>query len=101
MTRLIVRTKAELDIQEATDWYEEEEPGLGARFVDELSSTLNRIRVMPLQFPSVGQGARRALLKRFPYAIYFVLRDADQAVIIAVLHQRRAPSVWKQRTRGE
>jgi plasmid stabilization system protein ParE len=56
MIRLIVRPAAELDIREAVDWYEEEEPELGVRFLDELQSTLNRLRMMPLQFPSVGRG---------------------------------------------
>jgi hypothetical protein len=32
---------------------------------------LGRIREMPLQFPEVGQGVRRALLRRFPYGVYF------------------------------
>jgi hypothetical protein len=43
------------------DWYEGEETELGARFLDELQSTLKRLRMMPLQFPSVGKGVRRAL----------------------------------------
>lgn len=101
MSQLVIRRAAELDIEEATDWYEQEEAGLGTKFVNELVSTFTRVRRMPLQFPSVGRSVRRALLGRFPYAIYFVLRDEDQAVIIAVLHQRRDPATWRQRARGE
>jgi plasmid stabilization system protein ParE len=95
MIRRIIRPAAEQDIREAVDWYEGEEPELGARFLDELQSTLNRLRMMPLQFPSVGKGVRRALLRRFPYAIYFVMPDEARAVVIAVLHQRRAPVFGK------
>ncbi|WP_437791344.1 type II toxin-antitoxin system RelE/ParE family toxin [Sorangium sp. So ce693] len=104
MIRLIVRPSAELDIREAAEWYEDEEAGLGGQFVDELRHIVSRIRELPSQFPDVGRGTRRALLKRFPYAIYFLLRgEADQraAVILAILHQRRRPSVWKKRTRDE
>ena len=101
MIRLIVRPAAELDIREAVDWYEGERPELGARFLDELQSTLNRLRMMPVQFPSVGKGVRRALLRRFPYAIYFLMPDEARAVVIAVLHQRRAPRVWRGRARAE
>jgi toxin ParE1/3/4 len=104
MIRLIVRPSAELDIREAAEWYEDEEAGLGGQFVDELRHIVRRIRELPSQFPDVGRGTRRALHKRFPYAIYFLLRgegDERAAVILAVLHQRRSPSVWKKRVRDE
>lgn len=101
MMRLIIRPAAELDIQEAADWYEEEEPGLGARFIDELQTALTRLRTMPLQFPNVGRSVRRTLLHRFPYAVYFLVRDDDHAVVLAVLHQRRDPATWKQRLPGK
>ncbi|MFS8069451.1 MAG: type II toxin-antitoxin system RelE/ParE family toxin [Byssovorax sp.] len=104
MSRLVVRPSAELDIRDATDWYEDEEVGLGAQFVDELRHVIRRISELPSQFPDVGRGARRALLKRFPYAIYFLLRDEGDeraVVILAVLHQRRSPSVWRTRVQKE
>lgn len=104
MSRLVVRPSAELDIKDAADWYEDEEAGLGGEFVDELRHVIHRIRELPSQFPDVGRAARRALLKRFPYAIYFLLRgegDDRTVVILAVLHQRRSPSVWKIRVRDE
>jgi plasmid stabilization system protein ParE len=102
MTRLIVRPSAELDIAEAADWYESEQAGLGPRFVDELRDTFRRVRDLPRQFPEVGLGARRALLRRFPYAIYFLLRgegEERKAIVLAVLHQRRSPTLWKKRAR--
>jgi toxin ParE1/3/4 len=101
MTLLIVRPLAEADVQEASDWYEEREPGLGSRFVDEVRDTLVRVRHMPLQFPDIGRGMRRALLRRFPYAIYFILRDENRVAILAVLHQHRNPGVWKKRLQKE
>jgi plasmid stabilization system protein ParE len=104
MSLLVVRPSAELDIQDAADWYEDEEIGLGGQFLDELRDVLRRINELPSQFPEVGRGARRALLKRFPYAIYFLLRAEGEEralVILAVLHQRRSPSVWRTRVRDE
>jgi toxin ParE1/3/4 len=101
MIKVIVRPLAEADVQQASDWYEEKELGLGARFLDELRDSFARIRRMPLQFPAIGKGLRRALLRRFPYAIYFVPHDEHRVVIIAVLHQHRNPSIWKKRLRTE
>lgn len=97
MRQLRIRPIAETDIKEASDWYDERENGLGGRFLDELGATLTRIRLIPRQFPDVGRGLRRALLGRFPYAVYFVLRDEERISVIAVLHQKRNPATWKRR----
>ena len=100
MIRLLVRPAAEADIADAQTWYSRQDALLSARFIDELRTTLRRVREMPRQFPEVG-GARRALLHRFSYAVYFVLPDDEHAVVIAILHQSRAPRAWKGRAQGE
>jgi plasmid stabilization system protein ParE len=100
MIRLIVRPAAEADIVDAQTWYAARGPALSDRFVDELRSTLRRVREMPRQFPEIG-GARRALLHRFSYAVYFILPDDARAIVIAVLHQSRAPRAWKKRATME
>jgi plasmid stabilization system protein ParE len=95
-TRLLYRPEARLDIEEATGWYEDQRPGLGRRLADELIPLLDRIRKTPLQFPLAGNGVRRGLLNRFPYAVYF-LHEHDAVTVLAVLHQRRDPEIWKRR----
>jgi toxin ParE1/3/4 len=98
MTRLIVRPAAEADIVDAETWYSKRDSALGIRFIDELRMTLRRVREIPRQFPDVG-GARRALLQRFSYAVYFVLPDDKEAIVVAILHQGRAPLAWKKRVK--
>lgn len=100
MTRLVVRPAAEADILAAETWYSKRDGALGIRFIDELRTTLRRIREIPRQFPDIG-GVRRALLQRFSYAVYFVLPDDEKAIVIAILHQGRAPLAWKKRVRIE
>lgn len=95
-TRLLFRPEARLDIEDAAVWYEDQRSGLGRRLADEITSLLDRIRKAPLQFPVVGEGVRRGLLHRFPYAVYFLLED-DAVTVLAVLHQRRDPELWKRR----
>ncbi len=75
--------------------FERRRPGLGSEFTLRFDALMERIAQNPLQFPEIASGVRRALLQRFPYAIYFVV--AACPVIIAVLHQRRHPHTWKQR----
>ncbi|MEZ4301668.1 MAG: type II toxin-antitoxin system RelE/ParE family toxin [Polyangiaceae bacterium] len=99
--RVFVRPAAVADIQEAADWYEEQQPGLGRGFLDEITRTFARIRENPLQFPKIGEQARRALLRRFPYAIYFRMADAQKTTVLAVVHQQRNPGAVKRRIRAE
>jgi plasmid stabilization system protein ParE len=94
--KLVLRPEAELDMEEAALWYEVERQGLGDRFVSELSRLFVRITESPRQFPVVEEGARRGLLHRFPYAVYFLLEE-DTATVLAVIHQRRHPDRWKRR----
>jgi plasmid stabilization system protein ParE len=41
---------------------------------------------------------RRALLHTFPYAVYFHLSE-ETVLVLAVLHLRRNPKVWRGRLR--
>lgn len=96
--RFIVRPLAEADLEDAARWYEDERAGLADRFLSDLDRTFARIRERPFQFPTVAGEVRRALLHTFPYAVYF--RVSDQAVVvIAVLHLRRNPRIWRGRER--
>ena len=94
--RLIIRPDAGADIENITDWYDEQRPGLGDRFLDGLRSLLGRITDGPRQFPEITRGVRRALLLQFPYFVYFRLAG-DDVVIFAVIHQRRHPDSWRSR----
>lgn len=94
-TEVIVRPAAAADAREAALWYEAKREGLGAEFVLELDVPYDRIAQHPLHFPGIGEAIRRALLHRFPYAVYFVTDDVP--VVLAVLHQHRKPRAWRKR----
>ena len=57
---------------------------------------LSRIRSNPRFFPVVYRGLRRAVVRRFPFAILYEV-GAGEIQIIAVFHSRRNPDVWKSR----
>lgn len=96
--RFIVRPLAEADLEDAARWYDAERAGLSARFLSDVDRTFSRIAERPLQFPLVAGDVRRALLQTFPYAVYFRPSD-DAIVVVAVLHLRRNPKVWRGRAR--
>ena len=100
MIPVVVRHRAEADLEKAKARYAREDERLGFRFSQEFSVTVDRIAALPGQFPEVGNGVRRALLHDFPYATYFIRRE-DVAVVIAVLHQHQRPGGWKPRVKLE
>ena len=96
MTHLIVRRAAERDITSAFGWYQEQAVGLGHEFLRSLDACLASLRRRPRSYPFVHKEVRRALLRRFPYAVFY-LAEPERIVVLAVFHVRRDPERWKQR----
>jgi toxin ParE1/3/4 len=96
--RLISEPSVDLDVEAAFEWYENEQPGLGMEFLDELRAIYNRIADGPLKYQELRGGIRRALLRRFPYAVYFAI-EGDIVIVVAVLHASRDPAEWQRRGR--
>ncbi len=98
MKRIIrLRDEAEEDLTAAASWYEQQRAGLGQEFLDEVLSTLQSIAEQPLRYPLVRRNARRALMTRFPFGVYFRVEEA-QIVVMAVMHGSRHPRRWQSRT---
>jgi plasmid stabilization system protein ParE len=94
--QVVIRKPAALDIAAVEAWYEGERPGLGREFLDEVEASLLRISRRADAYPFVYRDAKRAIVRRFPYNIYFRVRGLE-ARIIAVVHQRRNPQTWQRR----
>ena len=94
--RLFVRKAAKADVAAAFDWYEAHRVGLGAEFAEEIRVVYAAIEEQPLRFPLVLDDIRMALVRRFPYVVYFVALPRHTSVI-AVVHGHRRPQIWQQR----
>ncbi|XOZ32169.1 type II toxin-antitoxin system RelE/ParE family toxin [Halomonadaceae bacterium KBTZ08] len=92
-----IRPDAERDIEEAAQWYELQRQGLGHEFMDSVQQTLNRISENPSLYPVVHRNSRRALISKFPFGVHYVV-TGDTVVVIAVMHGRRHPNWWKERS---
>jgi len=98
-SRLVVRAAGEADVLDAAQWYEQRSPGLGTEFLRAVDVTLAEIARMPERFPLVYHESRRALLRRFPYAVYFVV-SPDLVSVVACMHAHRDPRRWEERVSG-
>jgi plasmid stabilization system protein ParE len=94
--KIVFRPQADQELQSARQWYEEQRPGLGCHFAYTIDETIERVSSNPLAFPVVHGETRRAVVRRFPYAIYFRLHG-DEIVITAVMHGHRHPRRWQSR----
>ena len=87
---LVFRPIARLELDEAMGWYEKQKAGLGIELKEAVDQMLVRIAESPERFHPVRGEVRRALLRRFPYAIHF-LPEPHAIVVLAVFHTKRDP----------
>jgi len=94
---LILTEKAQEDLDDAFQWYEDQKPGLGKEFIRCIDAKIAKLNRHPLHHQVVqSDRVRRALINRFPLSIYFV-NEEELITIFAILHQRRSLEFWKSR----
>jgi plasmid stabilization system protein ParE len=87
------------DVGTAYAWYEAESRGLGVEFVEAVQAALERILEFPLASPVAHRDARRHLLERFPYCLYYRV-VGEGLVVVALLHAARDPDRTETRLEG-
>ena len=91
--RLVFRRAAGRDLASAYEWYEAQRPGLGERFLTAANASLDAIERFPEMFVAVHGDVRRAIVSKFPYAVFYRV-EPRQIVVLAVLHTARDPRLW-------
>ncbi len=84
--------EVEEDVINGYVWYEEKSRGLGEDFLRMFYASANDFLLNPLLYPKVHQEFRRRLLRRFPYAIYFMV-DNDLVIVYGLFHCARNPQL--------
>lgn len=91
--RLKFSARALREIGEAHDWYEARSLGLGEEFMAAVELQIKRLEQAPLLYAEIIAGVRRALLPRFPYGVFYAVRN-DLVHILAIIHNARSPRRW-------
>jgi plasmid stabilization system protein ParE len=94
--RLILAPEAEIDLAEAYVWYEARRVGLGEEFLSSVDGCMEGIRRRPELCAPVYESYRRALVRRFPYAVFYEYVH-ESVTVYAVFHTSRDPAKWRQR----
>ena len=92
---------AAAEFAEAAQWYEEQSPGVGGKFLEAIEHALRRIEARPevgsLLSRATRRTARRMLVGSFPYQVIYHLRD-NEIVVVAIAHLKRRPGYWERRS---
>jgi plasmid stabilization system protein ParE len=97
MTPIRLLREAEEELRIAAQFYEEAQPGLGQALVDEVRRVKDFIAAHPLAARIERGEIRVRSIARFPYRIYYRVRE-DGVVVIAIGHCQRRPGFWGDRT---
>ena len=99
MKAVRIHEAARREANQATLWYSERSVPAVRRFRDELLAGFAHAATSPLHYPSYLHGARRVLLKKFPFITVF-LDWQDEIYIVAVAHAKRRPGYWGRQVRS-
>lgn len=69
--KLIIVPEVEQDLVEAFAWYESRRDGLGREFLSCVEACIAAISRMPEMYGIVQEAYRRALVRRFPFAVFY------------------------------
>jgi plasmid stabilization system protein ParE len=90
--------EAELEFDDAFEWYEFRSKGLGIRFAQSIDEAFQFIAANPEAAQTVDGRVRRFVVKTFPYSIYYHWDSNNgKVLVIAILHFSRNPKSWRGR----
>lgn len=82
--------EAEAELAEARLWYSLQREGLDAALMQRIDQTLRAIVAAPRSYPIVYRNLRRAVLRKFPFAIFYESNESE-IIVFAVYHSKRDP----------
>ena len=87
---------AQIELDDAIEYYNCEVPGFGEAFLTEVLNTLDRIGKYPEAWQPSSKRTRRCQTRRFPYGIMYQIRK-NEILVVAIANLHRRPDYWKDR----
>lgn len=87
---------ARFDLFEAISFYHESSVKLSEKFIVCTEKFFVQISYAPLIFQKIYKNIRKMNMGRFPYHIYYEV-SKNNISVIAILHEKRYPKIWKKR----
>lgn len=90
---VVFRRRFRHDLAAGYDWYEAQQAGLGEAFLSAVLTSVQSIEPYAHLFAAVHGDVRRAMVPRFPFAIFYLL-EPGRIVVLRMLHTARNPKLW-------
>lgn len=78
------------EIDDAREFYNLQKNGLGDDFQYDVFLAITNIATFPNLYPNINTNVKRCLLHRFPYSIFYAIKE-QSVVVLSVAHQHRKP----------
>lgn len=95
--RISVRKEAQADIYHAFSYYSQISSSLGGDFLASIDEVMSRISDGPLHYQIVYRDIRRALCRRYPYAVFYQVHE-NILLVFGVFHIHKNPQEWQDRS---
>ena len=87
---------AEVDANEAQQWYAVRSAIAARAFLTEFITAVNHIAQLPESCPRYLSGTRRYYFPSFPFTLVYRLKG-NIITVVAIAHHRRKPGYWSNR----
>ena len=94
--KIIISRLAQQEFEDAQQYYEVQQSGLGRRFTNELKAALLRIQQLPDAWPVERGEIHKYLIHKFPYKVLYSIQGTT-ILVLAFAHQHREPIYWIER----
>jgi toxin ParE1/3/4 len=90
MYQLVIKPLVIEMVEDAYQWYEQEQPGTGEAFLNELEICYGKLKLSPDAYSKINRTYRQIRVSRFPYVIAFQIIK-NEVIVYSVFHTSRNP----------
>jgi len=85
-------TRSNREIRQIAEYYHVEAGAPFAQeFLEDLSKTVDRIKIWPRSFPIIRNDLRKATLRKYPFVLIYRIESEDLLRILSVRHHKQNP----------
>jgi hypothetical protein len=96
--QVLIDSDALIDIQQATDWYNQQHAGLGGRFQSQVVAQISLLTKNHKHYSPRYKKVCCMLIRKFPYLVHFTVDKKREVIeVLAVFHTSRSPKIWLKR----
>jgi len=94
---VVVSNSAEFDLSEIVSFYRTQSFDAADNFLSSVQEFLLLLEKTPFIYQIANNVIRRIPMGRFPYNIFYTI-DGNNVSVLAVVHQKRSPTIWHDKT---